>query len=170
MSGLLLPLRAVVFLVGLVAWWMEVAADWLVGARGRTEYVREGACRRCGRCCRCLSLLMPRGVSSRDRLVRAVRLWHRIGMNFRFLAEEEGWLIYRCGYYRDGANGAPGHCSIYPFRHRLCRFFPRQGLSGAPSLHPGCGFRFVRREVWERRRLARRCRRPVFDDLLRRGE
>lgn len=168
MFGLLaFPLRAAVFFVGSIAYWMEMASDWLIGVRDKTEYVREDACKRCGRCCRCLSLIMPKGVSSRDRLVRAVRLWHRLGMNFQFIAEEEGWLVYRCGYYREGADGADGHCSIYPFRHRLCRFFPRQGLYGCPSLHPDCGFRFIRREIAERRRRARDQGLQTFDDVLR---
>lgn len=168
MPGLLaFPLRVVVFFMGFVAYWMEIASDWLVGARDKTEYVREGACKRCGRCCRCLSLIMPKGVSSRDWLVLAVRLWHRVGMNFRFIAEEEGWLVYGCGYYREEADGSSGRCSIYPFRHRLCRFFPRQALYGCPSLHPDCGFRFIRREIAEKRRLTKVKGLQTFDDVLR---
>ena len=41
---------------------------------------------------------------------------------------------------------------LYPLRTRLCRFFPRQKLYGYPPLHDECGFRFVRREVANRRR------------------
>ena len=169
-----IPVRVGVFLVGFVACWFEIAADWLVGARRRTEYVREGACTRCGRCCRCLALVMPPGVSSRDWLVRAARAWHAFAMNFQYIAEEEGgeeaegrrWLVYRCGYYRDGAGVDPGHCSIYPFRHRICRFFPRQKLYGRPSLHPDCGFRFVKRAVREQRQKLAHSGRPTFDDIL----
>ena len=39
----------------------------------------------------------------------------------------------------------PGYCSIYMFRHRLCRFFPRQNLYGHPDLNPDCGFSFLLR-------------------------
>ncbi|HPM41124.1 MAG TPA: hypothetical protein PLY45_01645 [bacterium] len=158
---LLFPVRASVFLVGFIAYWMEVAADWLVGARSRTEYVREGKCKRCGRCCGCLSLLMPDGVKRRDLLVRFCIWWHGVAMNFRYVAEEEGWLIYSCGYYKKGKG-----CSIYPFRHRLCRFFPRQKVYGHPSVHEDCGFRFVRRDVIERRERERGSGKRAFEDLL----
>ena len=172
------PIRAVVFLVGFASFWMEVASDWLVGARAKTEYVREGSCRRCGRCCRCLALVMPKGVSSRDWLVRFCVWWHGFAMNFRYVAEESdcgespdgerrSWLIYRCGYYKDGEDG--GGCSIYPFRHRLCRFFPRQKLYGRPSLHEDCGFKFVKREVLCKRKMQREAGVPPFDELLSSG-
>lgn len=173
--ALLIPLRVIVFLIGFTAYRMEIAADWIIGARSWTEYVREGSCKRCGRCCRCLALVMPKGVSSRDWMVRVARLWHEIAMNFKSVAEDaarhsndggQGWLIYRCGYYRDGDKEAPGHCSIYRFRHRLCRFFPRQGVYGHPSLHPDCGYSFVRRDVWERRRKMAKEGRHIFDDFL----
>lgn len=166
MRILLFPLRFIVFVIGWLAWLMEVSADWLVGARARTEYVRVGACKRCGRCCRLLALVLPRGVSKRDWLVRIFGLWHRLAMNFHPAGEEDGWLLYRCGYYAEGAGVDPGHCSIYPFRHRLCRFFPRQGLFGHPSLHKDCGFAFVRRDVLERRRFARMRGEAVFKDIL----
>lgn len=166
MKVILFPLRFLVFTVGWLAWCMEMSSDWLIGARAGTEYVRVGSCKRCGRCCRLLALVLPKGVSKRDWLVRIFGMWHRLAMNFQLAGEEDGWLMYRCGYYRDGEGGDPGHCSIYPFRHRLCRFFPRQGLYGHPSLHGDCGFAFVRRSVSERRVAARRRGAAVFDDVL----
>ena len=161
-----LPLRVLVSIVGWLAYWMEVAADWVIGTRGRTEYVRLGGCKRCGRCCRCLALVMPQGISRRGWLVRLVGFWHTLAMNFNFVSEEKAWLVYRCGYYREGEGDRPGHCAIYPFRHRLCRFFPRQGLYGHPSLHSDCGFKFVRRDVHKRRLRAKRDGRIVFGDVL----
>lgn len=167
MTGILrFPLRFMVFVVGLAAYWLEVGADWIIGARDKTEYVREGSCVRCGRCCCLLALVLPSGVSKHGRLVKMVGLWHRIAMNFHPVGEEDDWLIYRCGYYRDGDDGKPGHCSIYPFRHRLCRFFPRQRLYGHPSVHRDCGFRFVRRDVLERKNAMMRHGKPVFDAVL----
>ncbi len=181
---LLLPLRVVVFVVGFTAAWMEVAADWLVGARGRTEYVRQGACKRCGRCCQCLALIMPEGMVRRSWLVRLASAWHGWAMNFHFIGEEQGWLVYSCRYYREpgergparhaslawflgkGSRGEAGGCTIYPFRHRLCRFFPRQKLYGHPPVHPDCGFSFVRRDVLERRSAAKQVGRPDFAALL----
>jgi Fe-S-cluster containining protein len=51
--------------------------------------------------------------------------------------------------------GETSRCRIYPFRHRLCRFYPRQRLYGHPKTHPECGFKFVRRDG-----------RPSFDEIL----
>lgn len=162
-----IPVRICVFIIGWFAYWMEVTADWVTGVRKKTEYVRMGACKRCGCCCRCLALIMPKEMSRHDRLVKIVELWHRVAMNFCFIDEEDGWLVYRCGYFRDGPDNSPGHCSIYPFRHRLCRFFPRQRLYGHLSLHKDCGFRFVRRDVYERNKEARASKKTCFSDLLR---
>jgi len=169
------PIRAVVFLVGYISYWMEVAADWLVGASGKTEYVRVGSCNRCGRCCRCLALMMPKGVSKGDRLVRFCIWWHRFAMNFRYVAEEKegspsaeggmrSWIVYRCGYYKE--SGTERGCSIYPFRHRICRFFPRQKLYGRPPVQEDCGFSFVRREVLKRREEQRSNGVASFDDMI----
>ena len=157
-----IPVRIAFFVVAACCCWMEMAADWLIGARARTEYVREGKCLRCGRCCNCLALSMPAWVARRDGLIRLFIWWHSFAMNFRYVAEESNWLIYRCGYYRE-RDGGRGGCAIYPFRHRLCRFFPRQRLYGHPELHEGCGYRFVRRDAIERR--SQRGRRS-FDELL----
>lgn len=162
---ILFPLRFLVFSVGLIAYWMEVASDWLVGARRRTEYVREGRCKRCGRCCVCLALIMPKGLSRYHWMAKLASLWHSLAMNFRFVSEEDGWLVYRCNYYREEGSER-GRCSIYPVRHRLCRFFPRQGLFGHPSLHRDCGFRFVKRDVLDYNRRAREEGRQSFREIL----
>jgi len=167
MTGIFLfPLRFLVFIVGFIAYWMEIGADWIIGARSRTEYAREGACKKCGRCCCLLALVMPEGVSRHDWLVRIVGFWHRIAMNFRPVGEEKRWLVYRCGYYREGDGKVPGKCSIYPFRHRICRFFPRQKLYGYLSLHEDCGYSFVRRNVMMKRKFLKGEGRPIFDEVL----
>jgi Fe-S-cluster containining protein len=165
-SLLLLPFRAVFFAVGFVAYWMEIGADWVIGVRAKTEYVREGSCNRCGRCCRLLALILPKGVDKSNIAVRVARAWHRLMMNFRFIGVEEGWLVYRCGYYRDGDDKRHGRCSIYPMRHRLCRFFPRQMLYGHPSLHKDCGFRFVKRSAIEKRAMVKGEGRATFEEVL----
>jgi hypothetical protein len=76
-------------------------------------------------------------------------------------------LVYRCGYFEDchseprvtpngeESHGPASYCRIYHFRHRLCRFYPRQRLYGHPKTHPECGFQFVRRDG-----------KPSFDDVL----
>jgi len=87
-------------------------------------------------------------------------------MNFYFIDEEEGWLVYRCRYYRESKDGKGDRCSIYPFRHRLCRFFPRRMLYGHPSLHEDCGFKFVRRDVLLRRKKFQSDGERLFGDVL----
>ncbi len=160
---LYLPLRVLVFAIGWFAWWMESAADWLVGARGATEYVRTGSCNRCGRCCRLLALELPRSFLKHPLLVRFFAAWHRAAMNFEPRGQADTMLVYRCRHFREDEKGRG--CSIYPFRHRLCRFFPRQALYGHPELAAECGFRFVRRDVLARRKIRERA---SFDEQLRR--
>lgn len=135
-----MPIRVAVFLIGIAAYWMEISADWIIGARVKTEYLRTGICARCGKCCQCLALRMPGWISSRPRIVQFYISWHRLAMNFRPISIEDRHLLYGCGYYRDGRG-----CSIHPFRHRICRFFPRQRLYGHPTLDPECGYGFQKR-------------------------
>jgi uncharacterized protein len=175
------PLRALVAAIGWFAFWMEIAADAIVGARRATAYVRTGACNRCGRCCRLLALEMPERLLRYRWLVWAVGAWHDGAMNFEPQGETGNMLVYRCRYYREGGparHSSPlgtqecsrdeeGGCAIYPFRHRLCRLYPRQGLFGHPELPPECGFRFIRRDVLARCRALRKRGVPTFDALLR---
>jgi hypothetical protein len=155
---MLFPLRTVVFSVGLTAYWMEIAADWLVGIRANSEFVRLGKCKKCGKCCEMIALVLPKKWGPNNRLVKIFSLWHKFAMNFIPEGADEAALYYRCGYLREGAEGRPPQCTLYPFRHRLCRFFPRQGLYGRPSLHDDCGFYFVKRELFEAsKKLKKRC-------------
>lgn len=162
---ILFPLRFINFLVGFISYWMEVGADWIIGVQRKTAYVREGKCKQCGRCCKMIALIVPKGVSKRGYLVKFFKVWHKLAMNFEHVDEEEGWLIYRCGYYREECEGK-GRCSIHPVRHRICRFFPRQRLYDHPRLHPDCGFKFVRRDVREKLDEARREKKVVFGDVV----
>lgn len=164
-SVLLFPLRFLVFAVGLVAYWMETAADFLVGATSSSQYVRKGSCRRCGRCCQLLAIQMPRFMAKRAWIVRLLILWHDTALNFESVGVEGRNLVYRCRYYRerDGASG----CSIHPFRHRLCRFFPKQMLYGKYDIYDDCGFTFVRRNVAGRLKAMKREGKASFGDVLR---
>jgi len=166
---MLFPLRFAVFFVGWLAYWMEIISDYIVGTLGKTEYVRQGKCKRCGKCCRLLALILPKSLAKRNSIVRVIIIWHRLAMNFHYVGKEDGWLMYRCGYYKESCDGTGG-CSIYPFRHRLCRFFPKQGLYGHPSLHEDCGFKFVRREVAKRLKLETNKFRDVLSNKLRNVE
>lgn len=151
-----LPLRVVnaVF----AAWWyyMEIWADKCVRFFVKTKYVRKGKCNQCGKCCRLLALVLPKWVANKDFLVRIFNWWHDVVLNFEFQGRDGNWLIYKCRYFVeegscrtiDGVkNLSPkGRCKIYPFRHKLCRLYPRQTLYTHPKLHPECGFAFIRRD------------------------
>lgn len=161
----LFPLRLTVFAVGFTAYWMETAADFLVGASSTSEYVRVGRCSRCGKCCAFLALEMPPSIAKRPWLVRIFNCWHDAALNFEPAGVYDNFLAYRCRYYR--GEGADGRCSIYPFRHRLCRFFPRQHLYGRIDLSSDCGFSFVRRSVARRLKAKRKEGATLFEDVLR---
>jgi len=144
MSAVLsIPFRISAFVIGIFFYSMETAADWVIGVPSKTEYVRVGSCKRCGRCCQLLALEMPMVIARRDWLVIFLSWWHKVLFNFQFQGRDGKWLIYSCGYLKDGE--APC-CRIYRFRHRLCRFYPKQRLYGHPKTHADCGFKFVRRD------------------------
>lgn len=149
-----LPLRIANFLMAFWWYWMERVADAIVYRFVKTEYVRKGKCNRCGRCCQLLAMEMPARVARRDWLVRLVSKWHSAVLNFELQGRDDRWLVYRCRYYYETDGKAC--CRIYPFRHRLCRFYPSEKLYGHPKLNPDCGFRFERRDG-----------KPSFDEVLR---
>lgn len=145
--------RALAFVIGLFFYYMETAADWLIGVPKKTQYIRTGSCKRCGRCCRLLALEMPAYIARRDLLVDLISRFHSFVLNFRYEGRDGRYLVYSCGYF-DGDASKP-RCRIYHFRHRLCRFYPRQLLYGYPKTHPDCGFKFARRDG-----------KPTFDEIL----
>ena len=179
---LIFPIRFLVFTIGFFFYIMEEATDWLVGAFAKTEYIKQGECNRCGRCCHLLVLEMPRYMAKRDYLIRPLIWWHKVGLNFHFEGKEKNWLFYSCGYFgsretphpENGegpvlstgegpvlstGEGSPHEisfsCRIYPFRHRLCRQYPKQRLYRYPKIHRECGFKFKRRDG-----------KPSFDEVL----
>lgn len=143
-----LPFRIVNAVIAWWWYWMEIAADWLVSVFVKTEYLRKGSCNRCGKCCRLLALEMPERVARRAWLIKLISAFHDAVLNFELVGQDKRWLIYRCRYFIEGdkEKGLSPRCRIYHFRHRLCRFYPRQRLFGHPKLHPQCGFSFVRRD------------------------
>lgn len=149
---ILFPIRFFAFIVGALFYYMESAADWLIGTYSRTEYIRQGSCNRCGRCCRLLALEMPSFVARNKYLVHFFIWLHALFFNFQYEGQNGKWLVYRCGYFVDED---PVRCRIYPFRHRLCRYYPRQHLYGHPKVHVDCGFKFMRRDG-----------KPTFDEIL----
>ena len=161
---MLFPLRSAVSIIGLYAYWMETAADFVVGASSSTEYVRRGSCNRCGKCCQLLAVEMPGWLAKRPWMIRIVVSWHELVYNFEPRGIHEHLLVYSCRYYRDDRRG--GGCSIYPFRHRICRFFPKQHLYGKYDLGGDCGFRFMKRDVAKRIEARRKRGDRPFADYL----
>ncbi len=170
---LLFSVRALAFCIGFLFYSMETAADWLIGVRNRTEYVRVGACKRCGRCCQLLALEMPDYIAKNGRFADFLSRWHKVLFNFQYQGREGKLLVYTCRYLvepfdshsvrpeLDEGRTLPAQgeravsCRVYHFRHRICRFYPRQRLYGHPKTHPDCGFKFVRRDG-----------KPAFDEVL----
>jgi len=149
---ILLPIRVLVFLIGWLFYFLETSADWIIGVRGKTEYIRNGACNRCGRCCRLLALEVRETWLKRKWLKTILILIHSVFFNFEYQGQEKNWVVYRCRYLIDGEEP---RCQIYYFRHRICRFFPHADLFGHPKLHNDCGFWFKRRDG-----------KPTFDEIL----
>ena len=163
----LFPLRSAAFAIGLYAYWMETAADFVIGASSTTEYVREGSCLRCGKCCRLLAVEMPKFMAKRPWMAKLAMVWHDLAFNFEPKGVTDRFLVYRCRYFKEDKGGP--RCSIYPFRHRLCRFFPKQRIYGKYELGDDCGFKFVKRDVVKRLRDRRREGKRVFEDLMKAG-
>ncbi|MFH1830725.1 MAG: hypothetical protein ABH871_08135 [Pseudomonadota bacterium] len=163
---LFLPLRVAVFVVGFTSYWMEVGADFLVGASRSTEYVRKGSCNRCGRCCELLALEMPKFMAKRDWLIRLENIWHDALLNFEPEGVYKNFLVYRCRYFKRKREGEMGFCSIYPFRHRLCRYYPKQIFHTRFALSADCGFYFVKKEVVNRIKDRKAKGFVTFDEVL----
>ncbi len=169
-SIVFLPLRVVVFVVGYTSYWMEVAADYVVGASRSTEYVRKGSCNRCGKCCELLALEMPSFMAKRDWMVRLANAWHDALLNFKPEGVYKNLLVYRCRYFRRKPKGKTGFCSIYPFRHRLCRYYPKQLLHTRFVLSEDCGFYFVKREILNRIKDRKAKGLVTFDEVLKKKD
>jgi Fe-S-cluster containining protein len=167
-SIFLFPFRMVSAFVGLFLYGMDCFTDWILGVSRKTQYVRQGACLRCGRCCKCLALIMPKGMARHHWMVKLANAWHSLFMNFEFLSEEEGWLIYSCRYYRDSGCSSKGGCPIHWVKPRLCRSYPKARLYDHQPVHPECGYSFVRREVLEREHYARAHGLNIFREELER--
>ncbi len=131
---------------------MEVVSEKLLGLFQKKEYIRGGACNRCGKCCRLLALEVRPSWLEINWLKRFLIFYHKVLFNFEYQGQERNWLVYRCRYLLDGDKP---RCRIYYFRHRICRFFPHADFYGHPKLHDDCGFWFKRRDG-----------KPTFDEIL----
>ena len=111
----------------------------------RREPVVEGACRRCGNCCRNMCLQADGGILTRPEQFEALCAEDPRFGRFRVTGRTAtGVLLFTCSLLLED------RCAAYADRLQLCRNYPRPGtwLAGHDLL-PGCGFRF---ELRPRRR------------------
>lgn len=133
--------RTIYLIGGLLFYYMEKAAGWVINYHKKTEYIRVGACAKCGKCCQLLAIQYPAFFNRLPRLLNVTIAWHQFRYGFTYFNKEGNYLLYKCSFLR-----RDNTCAIYRFRPRLCREYPRVGLYGKPPIHFGCGFYFVRRD------------------------
>lgn len=133
--------RAIYYIVGMFFHYMERAANWVISYNDRTEYIKQGACRKCGICCKVLAIEYPRFFDKIPGLTCATIKWHEFRYGFTYLNSDENYFLYTCNFTRPD-----GRCGIYRFRPRLCREYPKMGIYGRPPSHMTCGFYFTRRD------------------------
>lgn len=133
--------RALYLLVGLFFLYMERAANWVIGYNSKTQYIRKGACRKCGKCCQVLGIEYPNFFNRIPWIFRPTIKWHEFRYGFTYLNSEGNYFLYKCNFVTP-----EGRCSVYRFRPRLCREYPKLRLYGKSPTHFDCGFYFVPRD------------------------
>lgn len=146
--------RGVFIFGGLFFMYMEGAANWFISYNKKTEYIRKGKCKKCGKCCQVLGIQYPNFFNRFPRLLKLTTKWHEYRYCFSYLNREGNYLLYRCNLSRPD-----GRCGWYHFRPRLCREYPKTGLFGKPFMHRTCGFYYTRRDG-----------KPTFDEALHRAD
>lgn len=139
--------------------WREVTRFFIVVELGAMALVRRvfppeftllGACQKGGSCCQQIVGDPPRFVKDTPALLKLFVGYHRVMHRFTVVARgDNGELIFRCGYLR-----SDGRCGIYRYRPLLCRNYPVRPFFGPPSVLPGCGYQYARREVAAMQRRA----------------
>ena len=146
----LVVIRGVYLCFGLFFYYMERASNWLIGYNKKTEYIRMGSCRKCGKCCQLLAVKYPNCFNRSPWLIRQVIKWQEFRCGFTHEGTEGNYLLYKCNLIKPDNT-----CSIYKTRPRLCREYPKVKLFGRPYAFIDCGFYFVRRDG-----------KPTFDEAL----
>lgn len=108
----------------------------------RPLYYREGRCKQCGECCKCILIAMePRYL--KQRYIRNFAIWWNKYFNdLRLLGclLDDGYIAFACNrQLPDGKCGRhnwlrPWFCSEYP---RGFKYFQ------VPATLPGCGYKFT---------------------------
>ena len=134
-------IRIVYLIVGLIFQHLEVFSNRFIGYSKRTEYIRKGSCRQCGKCCEMLAVQYPKFFNKMPRLKRFVRRWYEFRCDFTHLCDEDNYYLFKCNLL-----GLDRRCSHYHMRPRLCREYPKTRLYGRSHTKLDCGFYFVRRD------------------------
>ncbi|MBU0506890.1 YkgJ family cysteine cluster protein [bacterium] len=106
------------------------------------EYIRKGACKSSGTCCKQIGLSLPWSWVKRPGIVALVRKWHFLRYNFEPLGMVDNMLVYKCLYLKED-----NKCPIHRYKPKLCREFPARKLIGKVDLYKGCGFYYVTRKA-----------------------
>lgn len=134
--------RAILYVGGWIIELTQRLQDRMTHMMQKPEYVRAGACGSCGKCCHAVGIEVPRWMLRFPKCEQFFIWWHDLRYNFSYLGRHDNLLVYECRFIN-----AHNKCSIYRWRPRLCREFPRAELFGAPRLHEGCGFYFIKRNA-----------------------
>lgn len=137
-------------MTGVFFFWMETAANWLIGFYGKTEYIKKGKCVQCGKCCNLLAIQYPDFFNRFPRLIKTTIKWHKFRYSFSYFNKEGNYLLYRCDLLTES-----NKCGRYWTRPRLCREYPKRRLYGRTHTHYTCGYYFIRRDG-----------KPTFDEAL----
>ncbi|MCB1215479.1 MAG: YkgJ family cysteine cluster protein [Deltaproteobacteria bacterium] len=129
------------FMAGMMIYYSDRLAAYLLKHQNRTEYLLKGGCAQTGQCCQAIALELPKSWVASPKIRRFFLLFYQKVFNFHFLGvNEASWLIFECHYLRPNQT-----CGIYPFRPKLCREFPLIPFKGHGRLHKGCGFWFAKK-------------------------
>jgi Fe-S-cluster containining protein len=132
-------IRAVFFGVAWIIETFQKVETRFVHLFKKPEYERRGGCQGVGACCKKVGMVLPAFLTKRNWAVRYFSWWHDYRYNFNYLGQVDAMLVYECRYLTKD-----NRCSIYRFRPRLCREYPKEQLWGFPKVHKGCGFSFAK--------------------------
>lgn len=132
--------------------WREIARFFIVMELLALAVVRKvfppqfellGGCQKSGSCCQQIVGDPPKLVKDNKVLLNLFASYHRVMHRFTVVGRgDNGELVFSCGHLR-----TDGRCGIYKYRPLICRNYPVQPFFGAPSVLPGCGYQYARREV-----------------------
>ncbi|MBU0671710.1 MAG: YkgJ family cysteine cluster protein [Candidatus Margulisbacteria bacterium] len=103
----------------------------------RNKWQLEGACKKCGSCCKEIYLkITPRQLGSKMFARLAVK-WITWLFDFILLRidQENHYLVFTCKHVQPD-----GRCGNYFWRPSVCRNYPLVDYFEKPKLLPDCGF------------------------------